>query len=236
MKNFSWELILIILILFPSLSLSIDPWNEYDIYILSVQWGSTMCLTQGQDCYEKMKKVPRHQMTIHGLWPSLSTGKNLDYCNPGADIPIEDSGSENFENMKKYWPSLNKNPNEVFWEHEFNKHGYCYLKKYNYDGNKYEIYFKKVLDLFFNFKINNLMINIAGDADDGEYVLPDDFVDKMDAKFGQNTYSLRCTKNGGDYYLSEIRIKFDLDFQLTTKGKSQNSCPNGKPIHVIYVS
>ena len=40
----------------------------------------------------------------------------------------------------------------------------------------------------------------------------------------------------GNYYLSEIRIKFDLDFQLTTKGKNQNSCPIGKPIHVIYVS
>ena len=66
-----------------------------------------------------------------------------------------------------------------------------------------------------------LIIDIAGDAEDGEYVLPDDFKEKMDKKFGANTYSMRCTKYGGDYYLSEIRFRFGLNFKPTTKGKSQ---------------
>ena len=236
MNFFSFKILFILLISFPSLSLSIDPWNEYDIYILSVQWGSTMCLTAGQTCYEKIKNVPRHSMTIHGLWPSSSTGKTLPSCNPGKDISIVDSGSDIFLKMRKYWPSLNHNPNEVFWGHEFNKHGYCYLKKFNFDEKAYEMYFYKTLELFFNFRINNLITYIAGDADDGDYVLPDDFITKMNKQFGENTYSLRCTKYGVEFYLSEIRIKFDMNFQIRTKGKNQNSCPNGKPIHVKYVS
>ena len=227
--------IFLILISLPLISLSVDPWDSYDIYILAIQWGSTMCLTSGQTCYEKMKQIPRHSMSIHGLWPSLSTGVTLPDCNSGSEIAIIDSGSDTFLSMRQYWPSLT-GTNEKFWNHEYNKHGYCYLKKFKYDVNKYEFYFQKTLELFFEYQINTLIIDIAGDAEDGDYVLPDDFKEKMDKKFGANTYSMRCTKYGGDYYLSEIRFRFGLNFKPTTKGKSQNSCPTGKYIHVNYVS
>ena len=234
MKNL--VLILFISLSLLSLSLSAEPWDLYDIYILSVQWGSTLCLTGGKTCYEKMKVIPRHSMSIHGLWPSVSSGAYLADCNSGEEISIIDNGSDTFLKMRKYWPSLTSSTNQYFWNHEYNKHGYCYLKKLKLDEKNYEIYFAKVFELFFKYKINTLMIDLAGDAEDGEYVLPDDFIEKMDDKFGKNTYSLKCTKNGGLYYLSEIRFKLNMDFKLTDKPKSQNSCPNGKAIHVNYVS
>ena len=123
--------IFLILISLPLISLSVDPWDSYDIYILAVQWGSTMCLTSGQTCYEKMKQIPRHSMSIHGLWHSLSTGVTLPDCNSGSEIAIIDSGSDTFLSMRQYWPSLT-GTNEKFWNHEYNKHGYCYLKKFKY--------------------------------------------------------------------------------------------------------
>ena len=215
--------------------LSVDPWDSYDIYVLAVQWGSTLCLTKGQTCYEKLKQIPTHSMSIHGLWPSLSTGATLPDCNQGTEIEVIDNSSETFLKMRSYWPSLTGANNE-FWDHEYNKHGYCYNLKYGIDEENYEFYFKKVLDIFFKLEINSLIIDLAGDAEDGEYVLPDEFKELMDNKFGANTYSLRCTKYGGYYYLQEIRFRLDLDFNLTTKGKSQTSCPNGQYIHVNYVS
>lgn len=215
--------------------LSADPWDLYDIYVLAVQWGSTLCLSKGETCYEKLRQVPRHSMSIHGLWPSLSSGKSLRDCNIEDQIDILDSGSSVFLKMRQYWPSLT-GTNKDFWDHEYNKHGYCYNVKYGTDPETYEFYFSKVLDLFFGFKINSLITDLAGDAEDGDYVLPDEFTELMDQKFGANTYSLRCTKIGGYYYLQEIRFRLDLDFKLTTKGKSQASCPTGQYIHVKYVS
>ena len=216
-------------------SLSGDPWDTYDIYVLAVQWGSTLCITKGTTCYEKLKQIPTHSMSLHGLWPSLSTGVTLPDCNSGVQIDIIDNGSETFLKMRQYWPSLT-GTNKEFWDHEYNKHGFCYNMKLEEDEENYELYFKKVLDLFLDLKINTLITDIAGEAEDGEYVLPDEFTELMDKKFGANTYSLRCTKIGGYYYLQEIRFRLDLDFNLTTKGKSQGSCPNGQYIHVNYVS
>ena len=216
-------------------NLSEDPWESYDIYVFAVQWGSTLCITKGTSCYEKLKQIPTHSMSIHGLWPSLSTGATLPDCNSGDQIDIIDNGSPVFLQMRQYWPSLT-GTNKEFWEHEYNKHGYCYNLRHLIDEDAYEFYFKRVLDLFLDLKINSLIIDLAGDAEDGEYVLPDEFTELMDKKFGANTYSLRCTKIGGYYYLQEIRFRLDLNFKLTTKGKSQASCPNGQYIHVNYVS
>lgn len=239
MKTFFFQSTFLFIIFSASLesfSSSIDEiWDDYDIYVMAVQWGSTLCKTGGQKCYEKMSPIPRHSMTIHGLWPSMSSGTILPDCNQGDEIPIIDDGSSLFLEMRKYWPSLT-GANADFWLHEYNKHGFCYNMKYGEDGEDYEFYFKKVMEVFLENKINSLIIDLAGDSDDGEYVLPDEFRDLMDEKFGENTYSLRCTNIGGLYYLQEIRFRLDLDFKFTTKGKSQESCPKGKYIHVDYYS
>ena len=93
------------------------PWDSYDIYVLAVQWGSTICITKGETCYEKLKQIPVHSMSIHGLWPSLSSGATLPDCNSDNLIDIIDNGSETFLKMRKYWPSLT-GTNKEFWDHE----------------------------------------------------------------------------------------------------------------------
>ena len=98
--NFTPKLFFLFLLCSHSI-LAADPWDTYDIYVLAVQWGSTMCLTSGQTCYEKLKQIPRHSMSIHGLWPSLSTGSSLADCNSGEDITVLDNGSDTFLTMRQ---------------------------------------------------------------------------------------------------------------------------------------
>ena len=98
-----------------------NPWDIYDYYFFALQWGASMCAKTGKTCYEKLKSVPRHEVTIHGLWPSLLKGKNLPACNSGAEISIIDD--DRMKEARTYWPSLNGNANTVFWGHEYNKHG-----------------------------------------------------------------------------------------------------------------
>ena len=135
------------------INLSTDPWDSYDIYVLAVQWGSTICITKGETCYEKLKQIPKHSMSIHGLWPSLSSGATLPDCNSDSLIDIIDNGSETFLKMRQYRPSLT-GTNKEFWDHEYNKHGYCYNMKYEIDEEQYELYFEKVFDIFLGLKIN----------------------------------------------------------------------------------
>ena len=115
--------------------------QDYDSYVMAVQWSNGYCLAN--NCGGRADHVTKNTMTIHGLWPSLKSGKYLDDCTTG--ISIEDDGSTLFQYMKQYWPSFSANGNEYFWEHEYNKHGYCMVEEYNWDG--YEEYFSFVINL-----------------------------------------------------------------------------------------
>ena len=39
-------------------------------------------------------------MSLHGLWPSLKSGKMLPTCNTGAEIPVVNDGTEVFKQME----------------------------------------------------------------------------------------------------------------------------------------
>ena len=93
--------------------------QSYDSYVMAVQWSNGYCLANS--CGSKADHVYKNTMTIHGLWPSLKSGKQLSDCTSG--VTITDDGSTLFTNMKQYWPSFSAtNTNEWFWEHEYNKH------------------------------------------------------------------------------------------------------------------
>ena len=114
--------------------------QDFDSYVMAVQWANGYC--KANSCGKKADHVYTNTLTIHGLWPSLKSGKYLDDCTSG--VTITDDGSSLFENMKQYWPSFS-NTNEYFWEHEYNKHGYCMVEEYGWDG--YEEFFEFTIDL-----------------------------------------------------------------------------------------
>jgi ribonuclease I len=221
-----------------------DPaYQIYDYYLFSVQWGSSMCLNYGSSCEEFLKKIPKHHISIHGLWPSLLSGKRLPVCNSGTEIDIIEDDTEIFSKMNKFWVSLSGKGNKVFWDHEYNKHGYCYNQRFNFDVNDYKKYFEKTMEIFEENNLGKLIINALN--------VDQSFIGEKSYSFKElynkikeilkiDNFAFSCIKVKRNskikkQYLSEIRIPIGLDFKLY-KGKVQNggSCSSKTDINLIF--
>ena len=135
--------------------------QSYDIYVLAVQWSNGICA--GKDCKGKEKSFPLNEMSLHGLWPSLKSGKEMKPCTSGVEVVVDES--ELFKKMATYWGSLGME-NKKFWEHEYNKHGYCMVEEKGLKG--YRGYFEAVLDLFFEQRFNTLITRAFPDKSETE--------------------------------------------------------------------
>ncbi len=209
-----------------------EPWEIYDYYFFALQWSATICKTEGQSCYEKLNKIPKNEVSIHGLWPSLLKGKNLDECNKGTQIIIKDDAK--MDNIRKYWISLNQNSNSKFWGHEYNKHGYCYNMRIHKDGSNYYPYFETTLKVFSKYKLNKLVV----DSLQGSKGIQNYSYKTMYAKFkqflGGDYFQIVCKSIEGKQYLSEVRIGFDLNFNLQKINKG-SSCSQKNDIYVEFL-
>ena len=104
-----------------------EDFQDYSMYVMSIQMATTLCL-QSKECDKIIKDVPKNILTLHGLWPSI-VGEKLRDCNKGAQIDIIFDDKAFSSKMQKYWPSL-YGPSKSFWDHEYNKHGFCWVMKY----------------------------------------------------------------------------------------------------------
>ena len=184
--------------------------TDYNCYMFAIQWPLGVCAKDGSSCYRRMAMAPKLANTIHGLWPGYYGERPIPYCNDGIPVDVEDDGSALFIEMRKYWPSL-KGPNENFWNHEFNKHGYCYTQKIGTE--KYQSYFYKGLEVLKYNGYNNLVVNALG-THSGEYEM--DFYSlktALESYLGGSVFQFQCVRSGYSQYLSEIRIQLDLNFK-----------------------
>ncbi|KAJ9066442.1 hypothetical protein DSO57_1009427 [Entomophthora muscae] len=105
---------------------------------------------------------PIEEFTLHGLWPgdcetgmgpwegckvgATSTGSDVDY-----DVELK-------ADMEKYWVS-DRNDNQGFWDHEWNKHGTCLstvreeCSRGKEDGPPHIRYFKTSLKEYKKYKV-----------------------------------------------------------------------------------
>ena len=79
---------------------------------------------KSQFYYLSLIKEPDDSFSIHGLWPQYSESSYPVYCRPvefslKALDPI-------INKLNKYWYS-NRGPNDKFWKHEYEKHGFMYV-------------------------------------------------------------------------------------------------------------
>jgi len=210
-----------------------NPWEIYDYYFFALQWGPSMCKKEGKLCYEKIKNVPKNEMTIHGLWPSLLKGKNLEECNKGKKISIKDDSS--MKDIRKYWLSLNSNTNSFFWEHEYNKHGFCYNKRIGVDVNNYHVYFNKALEIFKKYNLNKIIVNALGQKSGVASLNYKELYMKVKKVLGGDYFQIICNNVKGTQVLGEIRIGFDLNFGLRKVLKGPGSCSMKKDIVVEFI-
>ena len=89
------------------------------------------------------------------------------------------------------------------------------------------------LDVFFDKNIPDIITDIWGEQT-GDFVVPyDEFVSKLNERFGGQFYTPKCKKDNGKYYLNEIRIALDLDFNYI-EAKLGNSCNSKYDVVIPY--
>ena len=199
--------------------------KKYDYYAFSLCWNPSSCQNIGKHCYDIIKTKKQKVFSIHGLWPSYKSGIFLQECNLYNDIKINNFEKSLSEKMNNSWYSIS-NTNEYFWTHEYNKHGFCYMQRINQNTNNYSIYFEKTLELYNKYDFENMF-----NKDIYSWIFPGMqklnrtyLTKKLNNKFGENTYGLSCITKNHKSFLSEIRFKFDLDFNLINDAKLIDNC------------
>ena len=200
---------------------------NYEIYVLSIQFINNMCEISSdiEKCFTKVNNTKNNTFTIHGLWPGKKTGQNLEECSISEkEIKINDS--KLYEKMIKIWPTTNlNNGNEIFWTHEYYKHGFCYTTKYNLNM---EDYFKKAIQIFEKFDFANFIIkSFEGINNNFVYITLREFEKIIYSFYPSSYFKINCKKIKGNIYLSEIFFYFDLDFKFTKVNYSKDTnCPS----------
>jgi len=210
-----------------------DPSQEYDFYVFTVSWSDSFCRANSKPahCFNVLHALNEKRIfRIHGLWPSRTDRKNLPDCNDGPKIQIHDSASEPYVTMSQIWPSLNYNSKTDFWTHEYNKHGYCYTKKY--DIATYTPFFEKAVEMYNQYDIKNLMSKAYDTTPGQSYSL---YYDEIKSTFkqaiGGSHFEIKCDYKNGEHFLDEIRLFLDLDFSPLEGFTYNSNCPKSGPIN-----
>jgi ribonuclease T2 len=199
--------------------------------VIKILFLDTLCLNSSQ-CKDVIKSIPKNSFTLHGLWPSNSSGKNNPVCSTGEEITIRDDGSEIFDHMEKKWISYTS-PNEKFWTHEYNKHGLCFMKKYN--KQSFKEYFKFALEVFNRHNLDNIMLNAFDAEVSGERSFGvNELISKLQSVLGGLIFELDCKNYNGKQHLQEIRFYFDIDFEPFSFYPKRTDCNANKPIYVVF--
>ena len=205
--------------------------TDYDCYAFAVQWMSKYIWVSftflnnipffidnccvDDVCWEKLKQIPTNTLSIHGLWPSNTTGVYLPTCNEGEQIQITRQETELYDNLTKYWTS-SKESYENFWTHEYNKHGYCYTARVGSDNP--DDYFTYTLEMFHSLGFPDLFNRMFHYPQEKEIqIAHGEFVRVIDAMYPGAKYKLLCRLDAttGKRYVTEIYFYYDLEFNFT---------------------
>jgi len=189
--------------------------QDYDSYVMAVQWSNGYC--QVNNCGSKADHVYKNKMTIHGLWPSLKSGKYLKECTSG--ITIVDDGSSLYKDMKQYWPTFSSNTNEYFWGHEYNKHGFCMVEEKGWSG--YNEYFQYVINMH-KKTFNDLITQAFPEYSDTTVNVTYEQVKKAIQKVIPNaTFKMNCKSS----YIYEFYFYLEKDTVTPSiSSKFSNTC------------
>jgi ribonuclease I len=96
----------------------------------------------------------------------------------------------------------------------------------NQTVSNYTFYFQKVVDLYYQYNLKDFLKEIHPGIFAGERKLNKTHIlNELEERYGRGRYAITCIKYENKYYLSEVRLKLDLNFELTTLGKTIDNCP-----------
>ena len=213
---------------------SVNDVQQYDFYVFSLGWSDTYCRHEHEEskerCFEDLHNLKVHNiLRIHGLWPSLLNHKMMDDCNKGKHINIPKSSEYPFNYMAEHWPSLGHFNTQSFWEHEYNKHGYCYTQKNK--QTSYIPYFTQAVEVYQKENFATLITDSFPELKKNNSVTYVELTDKLSKHKGSNFFDLICTPIKGEgQHLSEIRFYYDLDFKRKNDFTYHTNCDKTKPL------
>ena len=138
---------------------------DFKFYVFAMQYPGTFCLNEEGSCHQKMPIIPKKTMTIHGLWASWYPIRTHYWCHKGCFIQVDIQNKTLLNEMDHYWVGLS-GTNTDFWEHEYNKHGYCW----SVNNNNYNIqdFFQQRVDFYFGNQFDKIFFNGEFDNLEGE--------------------------------------------------------------------
>ena len=125
--------------------------------------------------------------------------------------------------MEQYWPSFStSNTNEYFWEHEYNKHGYCMVEEKGWSG--YTQYFNFVLNLH-KATYNDLITNAFSYSGTTVTLTYDQVKTAIQKVIPNATFKMNCKSN----YIYEFYFYLELDTTTpSTSSRFSNTCTSAQ--------
>lgn len=207
--------------------------NQYDYLLLALQWPPGVCAQAGSVCFQP---VPAN-WTIHGLWPTDRTTPGPFDCVKPCPFNKKNINSSTLTAMKLHWPSIQKS-NELFWRHEYCKHGTCCTDILPAPQD----YFQKTIDLFETLDLANKLRNngiLPSNNQQSNYSFPklEQLPSLMQIQCVSKLYPNKTMKL---QYLGELRFKVDktLAFsdRLSTEPVEYFNCSEDEPFHHFFSS
>ncbi|KAI4323449.1 hypothetical protein L6164_023053 [Bauhinia variegata] len=182
--------------------------SQIDFFILALTWPPAYCSIN--KCNHK---PPKKQFTIHGFWPRISHGQQID-CSK-ISLPSSTFNKER-SNLLLLWPNLTEANNnkacESFWNYEWMKHGSCS----HYSASNY---FAKVIELAKTYDILS-MLKSEGISPGGTYItqtIKDKIKGHTNAVVELRCYAIQAGPRLL-YQIAEVRLCFKND------GKTIKNC------------
>ncbi|VDK46782.1 unnamed protein product [Anisakis simplex] len=197
---------------------------QFDYFIFTQIYPTAVCLVDN-DWKTDSCLVPQQSTlwTIHGLWPSRRDDSPLQFCHsqdrkfkPGKIAQIE-------KQLELEWSNLFPQKSvSSFWcvKHEWEKHGTC---AWNVQATQGELnYFSESLHLHEQYAVDEALRrgNIMPNSE-SSYRLGDIYKAITTYLTNGRSIKMHCLKDktSGEYFLADIRICLDKDFQPIDCGK-----------------
>ncbi|XP_032515593.2 ribonuclease Oy [Danaus plexippus] len=194
---------------------TVNAGSDFDLLIFTQQWPATACKEWKKHNPSHTCSMPKNSetWTIHGIWPTKMGMIGPAFCNrtwffdPEKIRPIE-------EELLQKWPNIYGGTSEyALWSHEWAKHGTCaaILKPLNSELN----YFQNGLEFLKTFTMTDILEKNSIVPSNTEKYTVADIHDAIKQRVNKNPVIECKVEEGGDNYISEIRICFTKELQLT---------------------
>ncbi|KAJ8664603.1 hypothetical protein QAD02_006265 [Eretmocerus hayati] len=150
---------------------------------------------------------------LHGLWAVDVQGKPVVNCPTNFNVNANYLGGDLISQLREKWPNLCLSGKECgFWIHEFTKHGSCFIGSAEIDTPRR--YFEKTMELTSLYNVTEILDDLKFKPKQEPYPFRVLYRNIQNYAGLNHFVRLECDIQDNVYYLAEIHICFDKDFDV----------------------